>query len=89
MAEQPSVSEVERREHFTLELSSEEALVLFEWLARAEDEDALESTFVDKAEQLVLWSVEGQLEKELVAPFRTDYDRLLQAARDAVRGPED
>lgn len=87
VAEQPSVSEVEQREHFTLELSSEEALVLFEWLARTEE--ALDATFVDKAEQMVLWSVEGQLERELVAPFRTDYDRLLQAARDTIRGPED
>lgn len=88
-AEHPSVSEIEKRERFVLELSSEEALVLFEWLARTADEDALESTFVDKAEELVLWTIEGQLEKELVAPFRTDYDRLLQAARDAIRGPDD
>ncbi len=41
--------------------------MLFEWFARAEGEDdeALEATFVDKAEQLVLWSLHGQLEKEL------------------------
>lgn len=62
--------------------------MLFEWLTRAEQEDdeTLEPAFADKAEQLVLWSLIGQLEKALVAPFRKDYDRLLQAARDTVRG---
>lgn len=91
VAEHPSVPEVEQRERFVLELSSEEALVLFEWLSRSEDEDdeMLESTFADKAEQFVLWSLHAQLQKALVAPFRTDYDRLLQAARDAIRGQDD
>lgn len=83
VSDQPSVSEVEQRERIAVEFSSEEALVLFEWVARTGE--ALEATFVDKAEQLVLWSIEGQLEKELVAPFRADYDRLLREARDAVR----
>lgn len=67
----------------TLELSDDEALVLFECLARFEDGGAL--PLQDEAERYVLWRLEGQLEKALVEPFRPDYAELVDAARRRVR----
>ena len=69
-----------------LELSREEALVLFDWLSRFnKDGDA---KFEDQAEQRVLWDVEGMLESALVEPFDPKYDELLARARARVRDPE-
>lgn len=64
----------------TIELSDAEALVLFEWLASHD-----ELPFDDAAEQSVLWSIEAQLEKTLIEPFRPEYRALVDAARAAVR----
>jgi hypothetical protein len=50
----------------TVTLTSEEALVLFEWLARSSDRGA-PAPVVDQAEERVLWVVEGALERSLVA----------------------
>ena len=68
-------------------MSSDEALVLFEWLHRHEavnvrlDQLGLE----DAAERAVLWSLSGSLEKVLAEPFRADYAQLLEAARANLR----
>jgi hypothetical protein len=65
-----------------IELSQDQALVLFEFLARF---DAAQGTMpLDSAAQKVLWVVEAALEKILVAPLAKDYDRLLQEARERV-----
>jgi hypothetical protein len=69
----------------TVTLTSEEALVLFEWLVRSSDRGA-PAPFVDQAEERVLWVVEGALERSLVAPLQPDYAAQLQQARDRVRG---
>ncbi|MCG8556724.1 MAG: hypothetical protein MJD61_15775 [Proteobacteria bacterium] len=66
-----------------LELTSDEALVFFEWLSRLDERDAL--PVEDPAEEQVLWRLHGQLEKTLVEPFRSDYDALLKDARKKVR----
>ena len=69
----------------TIELTGDQALVLFEWIKRfneQEDED-----FEDQAEERVLWDIEAILEKALVEPFEQDYDRLLVEARATVRDP--
>lgn len=66
-----------------LELSDDEALVLFECLARLDEGAAL--PLEDEAERYVLWRLEGQLEKALVEPFRPDYVALLEGARRRVR----
>ena len=67
----------------TLELTDDEALVLFEWLARLDGQDAL--PVEDAAEEMVLWSLLAQLEKVLVEPLRPDYDDLVERARARVR----
>lgn len=64
-----------------LELSNEEALVLFEWLAEVEDRTGL---FSHPSEQKVLWSLEGQLESILVEPFADNYAALVDSARRMV-----
>lgn len=68
-----------------LNLSREEALVLFEWLHRFNSED---QTFEDQAEQRVLWDIEAMLESELVEPLDPKYAELLAAARARVRDSE-
>jgi hypothetical protein len=66
-----------------------EALVLFEWIHRKEDEDDRHDHLglVDGAERAVLWSISGALESLLVEPFRQDYRDLVEAARAEVRRP--
>ena len=66
-----------------LELSSEEALVFFEWLCRFDE--AAHSTFEDQAEQRVLWNIQAQLESTLVEPFEPNYHETLTKARAKVR----
>jgi hypothetical protein len=65
-----------------IELSGDEALVLFEWLA------GLDSARlgVGEAEQRVLWRIEAALEKSLVEPFASDYRELVARARQRVLG---
>ncbi|MCP4547097.1 MAG: hypothetical protein GY835_11580 [bacterium] len=67
----------------SLALTRAEALVLFEWLTRLDSAESLPCE--DHAEQLVLWSLEGQLEKILTEPLAADYKDLLAEARQMVR----
>ncbi len=72
------------RRGVTLELSADEALVLFDWLARTSD--AREPVpFADQAERRVLGDLLCMLERVLVEPFSADYASLLAAAWSAVR----
>lgn len=63
----------------TLTLLQDQALVLFEWLARTSDV-GVPALFVDQAEELVLWDVEGMLECSLVTPLLPNYRSLLDEA---------
>lgn len=65
-------------------LSANEALVLFEWLHRVEDEEAALG-IQDQAEQRVLWDMSACLERILVEPFDGNYHKLVSDARAAVR----
>jgi hypothetical protein len=56
---------------------------LYDWLVRFnESQDA---SFVDQAEERVLFDLESVLEKILVAPLKSNYTSLLAAARSKVR----
>lgn len=66
-----------------LQLSNDEALVLFEWLARQDEKDSF--PVEDAAEEQVLWSLHGQLEKALVEPFGPNYRELVLQARERVK----
>jgi hypothetical protein len=61
-----------------VQLTDDEALVLFEWLARHDEENVL---VADPVEERVLWAIQGQLEKQLVEPFEEDYLERVGAAR--------
>jgi len=66
-----------------LELTSDEALVLYDWLTRFNQRD--EAAFVDQAEERVLFDLEAMLEKALVAPLQADYAVRVAQARLHVR----
>jgi hypothetical protein len=66
-----------------LELTSDEALVLYDWLTRFNQRD--NADFADQAEERVLFDLEAMLEKVLVAPLQSDYAELLAQARSKVR----
>jgi hypothetical protein len=69
----------------TIELSSDEALVLFDLLAHYGSEgDGRMLAIRNAAERNALWALEAALEKNLVAPFEKDYAELLAAARARV-----
>jgi hypothetical protein len=68
-----------------VELTEDEALVLFDYLVRTNKSEQRES--VDQAEQRALWNLEAVLEKTLVAPFDPKYSELVAAARERLRDP--
>lgn len=70
--------------NISLTLNKDEAIVLFEWLARF-NEGSKESDFEDQAEQRTLWNLEATLESALAEPFSADYDKIVEAARDRLR----
>ena len=66
-----------------IELNSDEALVLFEFLSNFTETDELR--IEDQAEKRVLWNMCCDLEKILVEPFQENYAELLAAARAKTR----
>ena len=66
-----------------LKVTGAEALVLFEWLAAAYDDGALD---VDEAQRRVLWDLGAQLEAKLTEPFMPEYAQLVDAAKKTVLG---
>ena len=67
----------------SIELTEDEALVLFEFIKRFSDQDQLR--IEDLSERRALWNLGSLLEKQLIAPFRTEYTSLLDAARARLR----
>jgi hypothetical protein len=76
-----------RRQRVSVELSADEALVLFDWLER-KSPPSEPPPFEDKAEQIVLWDLCCLLESVLVEPFDANFTEQLESARAAVRGDE-
>jgi hypothetical protein len=73
-----------QRKGANLELSADQALVLFDWLWRTSKADE-PVPFADQAEQRVFWDMECMLERVLVETFDPNYTSLVAAARAAVR----
>lgn len=63
----------------SVSLEEDEALVLFELLASARLEAVVESP-----ERNALWALQAVLEKELVAPFSSEYSAKLEHARQSL-----
>ncbi|GAA5532705.1 hypothetical protein Dalu01_01094 [Deinococcus aluminii] len=73
-------------EGVTLQLTRSEAPVLFEWLARNDGAEAL--AFEHEAEQQVIRTLEGQLEKGLREVLDLEYAVKLAQARSHVMDAE-
>jgi hypothetical protein len=73
-------------EKIVVELTRQEALVLFEFLRRCDDEEKY--AFADQAEQRVLWDLECALQPQLVEVFSPDYKELLRTAWAEIRDSE-
>ena len=73
-------------EKVTVELTRKEALVLFEFLRRCDDEGRY--AFADQAEQRVLWDLEIALQPQLIEVFDPNYGELLKAAWAEIRDTE-
>jgi len=74
-------------EKVNIELTKEEAIVLFEFLAEFNKRDRPD-LFTDQAEQRVLWDILCILEKQLSEPFRSDYLEIVRKSREKVRDKE-
>ena len=66
-----------------IELSNDEALVFFEWLAKFNEQEG--HAFEDQAEERVLFDLEAKMESILTQPLDPNYRELLKQARDRVR----
>lgn len=74
---------VNSNDKIALTLSRNEALVLYDFLARFEDSDTL--SIQDQAESRVLWNICSDLERSIAELLTADYFALLQEARDKIR----
>ncbi len=64
----------------SVELSKDEALVLFDLLHRWEDAGDVRGK-VETSEQAALWGLSAALESLLVEPFATNYQDLVRRSR--------
>ena len=71
-------------EAIRVELSHDDALVLFDWLSRTDGSVPIS----DPAEQDALWRLEAQLEKQLAEVISSSYDAAVEAARRRLRPRE-
>ncbi len=70
--------------HVIINLSKEEAIVLFEFVSRL-NKNLPAGYFHDQSEQRVLWDIEAILEKSLEEPLLPNYTSILNKARERVR----
>ena len=68
----------------SIQLSRDEALVLFEYFWRVSENDTV--WLDNNAEFYAFSKFSAQLDKGLVEPFQSNYQELLAAARDRVAG---
>lgn len=67
----------------SIQLSRDEALVLFEWLSKTDPRDS-HAVPVDDVEATALDGLQCALEKELIEPFENNYLELVCAARERL-----
>jgi hypothetical protein len=70
-----------------LDLSRDEALVLFEFLSRFSNSNAL--AIEDQVEERALWNLLCLMERQMVEPFLPEYPQLIQQARERLRDRAD
>lgn len=69
---------------YNITLSSDEALILFDWLARFSDGGPVAPARTDTAEERVFEVVQGQLQRQLIMPLDPNYKSFLAEARNRV-----
>ena len=74
--------------NITLTFTEYEALVLFDWVGKFNNQDH-STLFEDQAEQRVLWSIEARLEKVISCVFADEYLEILAYAREKVRDKDE
>jgi hypothetical protein len=67
---------------YSLKLSEDDAVVLFEYFSRFDDTDDL--SFQHPAEYIALQHLAGQIDTTTAAMFMTNYDEILETARSRV-----
>jgi hypothetical protein len=78
------MNSMKENKEVTIILSDDEALVLFDWLSRFNEEEH-PSLFQDHAEQRVLYDLEAVLETLIAESFDRDYTDILSKARENIR----
>jgi len=71
------------KESIKLEITKDEALVLFEILSRYSDTDILSIEY--QAEQRALWNLACVFEKTISEAFDPDYKKVLETARNRLQ----
>ena len=74
------------KEEIDIQISKDEAIVLFEFLSRFSEKDKLK--IEHQAEQRALWNLTCVFEKILAEPFREDYLEILKEARERLKDKE-
>jgi hypothetical protein len=67
---------------YTLQISEDEAIVLFEFFERFDDTDKL--VFKHPAEYIALMKLSAQIDKTTSAMFKPEYDALLTEAQNRI-----
>jgi hypothetical protein len=71
------------KDRIKINLTKDEAIVLFEFLSRFSDKDELK--IEHQAEERALWNLTCYFERELVEPFSENYGQILDAARERLK----
>jgi hypothetical protein len=71
----------------TIRLTKDEALVLFDWVHRAEAEDPARIAVEHPAERRALWNLSALLESQLAEPFSSEWRDIVESARERLSDP--
>ncbi|MBE1533525.1 hypothetical protein [Actinomadura algeriensis] len=71
----------------TVHLSSDQALVLMEWLHRLNDRPDFREVVPEAAERVAVWALHGSLTTQSTDIFAPDYAERLAAARERLAPP--
>ena len=69
---------------YNITVTRDEALILFDWLARFGDGEPVAAGLSGSAEERVFWGIKGQLERQLVEALDPKYKTVLAEARERV-----
>ncbi|MBS2214030.1 hypothetical protein KEM09_21660 [Carboxylicivirga mesophila] len=72
------------KNNITIQMTSDEAIVLYEFLCRFNNQKET-TDLQDQSEQRALWDIETILEKQLIDTFKSDYLAIVEQARNKIR----